>query len=143
MNLPALYTLFTSALLSPKVVFSQQSTILFPSLCSVEHKHVFIFIIFHNKMFFVVFFFYYYFYAFFNLHVNQLLEGGKTHMCSRPVVTFMKTQKGKRLKKKHPTSTKLLGSRENIYKELQPYEAKKLSLYPFYQNYRVGATYLK
>lgn len=51
---------------------------------------------FHNKMFFVVFFFYYYFYAFFNLHVNQLLEGGKTHMCSRPVVTFMKTQKGKR-----------------------------------------------
>lgn len=99
MNLPALYTLFTSALLSPKVVFSQQSTILFPSLCSVEHKHVFIFIIFHNKMFFVVFFFYYYFYAFFNLHVNQLLEGGKTHMCSRPVVTFMKTQKGKRLKK--------------------------------------------
>lgn len=64
-------------------------------------------------------------------------------MCSRPVVTFMKTQKGKRFKKKHPTSTKLLGSRENIYKELQPYEAKKLSLYPFYQNYRVGATYLK
>lgn len=46
-------------------------------------------------------------------------------MCSRPVVTFMKTQKGKR-KKKHPTSTKLLGSRENIYKELQPCEAKKL-----------------
>lgn len=143
MNLPALYTLFTSALLSPKVVFSQQSTILFPSLCSVEHKHVFIFIIFHNKMFFVVVFFIIIFMLFLIYMLISCLKVEK-HTCA--VVQWShswKLKKEKDKKKKHPTSTKLLGSRENIYKELQPYEAKKLSLYPFYQNYRVGATYLK
>lgn len=81
MNLPALYTLFTSALLSPKVVFSQQSTILFPSLCSVEHKHVLIFIIFHNKMFFVVFFFIIIFMLFLFYMLTSCLKVEK-HTCA-------------------------------------------------------------
>lgn len=98
MNLPALYTLFTSALLSPKVVFSQQSTILFPSLCSVEHKHVFIFIIFHNKMFFVVVFFIIIFMLFLIYMLISCLKVEK-HTCA-VVQSIHENSKRKKIKKK-------------------------------------------